>query len=295
MNPSPSFSVRITTRSADARHTALGLELLAVNATSWVEDGSADAVFDEYFFSRAEAEDRLRQVEAGLREWMGDRPWHASVCAVAPEDWSESWKRFFQPRKVSERLVVRPPWAPYEAAGEEIVLEIDPGLAFGTGLHATTRGCLGFLDEIARWGQARTFLDVGCGSGILAMAAARLGFLCVTAIDRDPEAVRVTMDTAERNGVSANVTCRHEDLVGFRPSAPFDVVAANLYAGVLREQADRLAECVGREPGSCLLIAGTLQEQYEDVCRVYRERGFKEKRRVAEDEWVSALLLRVPG
>lgn len=295
MKPAPAFSARIVTRSADARHMETGLELLAVNAASWVEEGGADALFDEYFPSRAEAEARLRQVEAGLGEWMGDRPWRASVCEVTAQDWSELWKRFFTPRKVSQRIVIRPPWTPYDARGEEIVIEIDPGLAFGTGLHPTTRACLVFLDEIARRGPARAFLDVGCGSGILSVAAAKLGFQRVTAIDRDPAAVRVTRETAERNGVSADVTCRREDLADSGPGTSFDVVAANLYAGMLRDQADRLADRVSPEQGSGLLIAGTLREQYEDVRRVYEERGFREEKRVAEEEWLSALLLRVSG
>ncbi|NQT91841.1 MAG: 50S ribosomal protein L11 methyltransferase [Lentisphaerae bacterium] len=292
MNPSSLFSVRITTGAGDARHMEIGLELLATNAAAWEEERGEDAVFDEYFISRGEAEDRLRKVEATLGEWMADRPWRARVCRVASEDWSELWKRFFKPRKVSDRLVIRPPWTPYEPVGEEIVVEIDPGPAFGTGLHPTTRACLAFLDDIGRRRGPCSFLDVGCGSGILAVAAVRLGFTRVTAIDRDATAVRVARETAERNGVSGQVTCRESDLVEFGPGEPFDVVAANLYADVLRERADRLDSCVGREEGSGLLIAGTLREQYEGVRDVYVEHGFTEDRHVAEEEWISGLLLR---
>jgi ribosomal protein L11 methyltransferase len=199
------------------------------------------------------------------------------------QDWAESWKRFFRAGRVSPRLAVRPPWEPWQAAPGERVVTIDPGLSFGTGNHATTRACLQFLDLLAAENPARDVLDAGCGSGILAIAAAKLGFRSVTAFDVDPEAVRSTRENAAANAVRLRAV--RGSVQTWRTRA--DIVVANILAADLIAAAPRLAACVRPGPGAALVLAGILSRQYARVRRRYAACGFRERAVIETDGWRS--------
>jgi len=186
-----------------------------------------------------------------------------------PEDWSETWKRHFPPIDVGERLRIRPPWV---AAGRErIELEIDPAMAFGTGHHESTRGCLLALEEIiAREGPPARVLDVGTGSGILSMAAARLGVRHAVAIDNDPIAARAARENAGRNGVGDALLVAIADLRAVRGAFP--LILANLYARVLYDLLPTFA--VLAAPGGWLVTAGLLQFDAEAIVRRAEGAGF---------------------
>jgi ribosomal protein L11 methyltransferase len=193
------------------------------------------------------------------------------------DDWSERWRSFHRPLIIDNRLTVRPPWEPEAQTALDIV--IDPGQAFGTGAHATTRLCLELLLECEPEG---TFVDVGCGSGVLAIVAARLGFNPVIALDYDPAAVAATRENAQRNRVELDVRAfdlRTEQVpVG-------DLWAANVLAGPLRTWA-----ASQRELPPQLILSGLLIGEVDAVAEAFVARGLHETARREHGEWAALVM-----
>jgi len=205
------------------------------------------------------------------------------------EDWAESWKRFFHVEHPSERIVIRPSWEKYTARPGEVVIDLDPGMSFGTGRHGTTRACLAFLDQLAVENSKRDVLDMGCGSGILAIAARKLGFAPVAAFDNDPDAVVIARENAEINRVR-DIDWQVRDLAASEAQA--HVVVANILAVVLIEHAARIAAAVRPGPDGALILSGILDKQYADVRAAYVAQGFIERETLLRDEWRSGLFVR---
>lgn len=195
-----------------------------------------------------------------------------------PDDWSERWRLFHKPVVIEGRVTVRPPWEPPSSA-TPIEVVIDPGQAFGTGAHATTRLCLELMLELEPGGG---FVDLGCGSGVLAIVAARLGFSPVVALDNDPAAVAAASANARVNGVGIDV--RRHDLRA-DPVLVAPTVAANLVAPLLREWAARLTEAPHR-----LIAGGVLAPEADSVMAAFSAPGLREAARKAEGDWVALLL-----
>ena len=184
------------------------------------------------------------------------------VEALADRAWEREWLKDFRPMRFGERLWVSPDDLPVEA-DDAVVVRLDPGLAFGTGTHATTALCLEWLDQNDITGQ--TLFDFGCGSGILAIAALKLGARSVTAVDIDPQAVTATLQNAENNGIDDRlVTTMHVDRIG----GQFDFVVANILAGTLIEYATLICDFV--KPGGRLALSGILAEQIPSVTKAYQ-------------------------
>jgi ribosomal protein L11 methyltransferase len=198
-----------------------------------------------------------------------------------PDDWNERWKRFYFPVLVAGRLYVRPPWEePAQRGGVEEVV-IDPGGAFGTGTHPTTRMCLELLLEADGRGS---FCDLGCGSGVLAIAAAKLGFEPVLGVDADRAALDETRRNARANGVDVEV--RRVDLRR-EPAPVADAVAANLTGGLCEAVARSWAER-GERPGTAI-ASGFLREEADRVAGALQQAGLEERRRVIGGEWAALL------
>lgn len=205
------------------------------------------------------------------------------------DDWAERWREFHRPVLVGGRIWVRPPWAetcPPEMVdpGHEVIdLVIDPGQAFGTGAHPTTRLCLEAILQHAEEGQGRpgAFADLGTGSGVLAIAAAKLGFYPVWAYDHDPASVAATRENAAVNGVELNVA-RVDLRVGLPPFAP--LTTANLVAPMLIDLAARLAD--DNLPGK-LVCSGILLEQIDQVAAAFAEQSLIEVGRATDTGWSS--------
>ena len=200
------------------------------------------------------------------------------------DDWQE-WKRFFKPVLVSRRVVVKPSWEEYRPKENEFVVEIDPGMAFGTGTHETTRLCIQLLDDSIRGGE--TVFDVGTGSGILAIAAAKLGAERVLGIDNDERSVLVAAENVELNSVNEKVGLSGlplSDIEGL-----FDIVVANILAEDLIEMRKELLERVA-EKGR-LILSGILKSKAGMVVSAYREEGVNLEQQIDEGEW-SALMLK---
>ena len=208
-----------------------------------------------------------------------------AITSVAPADWAESWKRFFHVEKISDRVVVRPSWETYTAQPGERVITLDPGLSFGTGKHATTQACLRFLDRLAAEDVRRSVLDMGCGSGILAIGAKLLGFGDVRGFDNDPDCMRVSAENAALNGVS--IPFALDDLAHAHP--PADIVVANILAPVLIQFAPQVAASLAAGPRARLVVSGILDEQYAAVRTAYEAQGLRQLDTLLIENWRSGL------
>jgi len=266
------------------------LALLGANVSRWEAAEGGDVRFD-VFSSEEEASAELESVlREQLAQFSGDHPWHIEATPIANENWQESWKDYFHVERVSERIVTKPSWEAYTPQPGDCVIEIDPGMSFGTGQHATTKGCLCFLDRLTAEAGSGSFLDLGCGSGILSIAAAKLGCAPVTAMDIDGDAVRIAAENLEMNEVSGSVETLAADVAEWDAPHPYDIVAANILAPVLIANAERIAATVAR-PGGHLLLAGILTGQFDDVAATYTALGFQELDRITEAEWTSGLFV----
>jgi ribosomal protein L11 methyltransferase len=232
---------------------------------------------------------------AGAREqlasWLPEeKPLEIEWRWQEDEDWAAEWKRGLGPRKVTERIVVKPTWTQWEAAPGQVVLDVDPQMAFGTGEHATTRGCLRLLDGALREGDR--VLDVGSGSGILAIAAVRLGAREAVAVEYDPDANLNARENFEQNGVQDRVRLVEAlaDDALLRELGPFDLVLANILSGVIRPLLPALRRALGGRAEGRLIVSGILRDESPDVVRDAEAAGFRVERVDEEEEWWSALL-----
>jgi ribosomal protein L11 methyltransferase len=206
-----------------------------------------------------------------------------SIESLADQDWSETWRRDFHAMQFGSRLWVCPA---HESPPDPnaVVVDMDPGLAFGTGTHATTAMCLEWLDVHPPEGLR--VIDYGCGSGILAIAACKLGARDVTAVDIDPQAIQATQENARRNVVALRAV-----LPGELDAAPADLLLANILANPLIELAGVLKGLV--KPGGCIVMTGILAEQAEAVMTAYHC-SFVFDEPVRRDEWVLLVGRRSP-
>lgn len=208
-----------------------------------------------------------------------------STAIVADEDWNELWKVHFKPRRIGNRLVIRPTWEEFEAGEGDVVIVLDPGQAFGTGDHPTTRLCLELLEQESL--EGRTLADIGCGSGILAIAAAKMGAQIVIASDLDPLAVGVTRENMVRNDVDFPA----EATEGFaKLGEPVDVVVSNIISATLIRLAPDAWKAV--KPGGKWVVSGIYQTNWPDVRAAAERQGFVLERVQQEDDWVAATFLR---
>ena len=205
-------------------------------------------------------------------------------------NWNSSWRRFFIPQKIGKAFWVTPPWAKLPELQSRQVITIEPGMAFGTGTHATTRGCLEFIEVVVQCLNRRPFtaLDVGTGSGILAIALAKLQARKVWAVDSDPVALKVAQKNIRANRVREKINLTGRKLSGIGKSFP--VVVANLTAETIIELAGVLQKSVALK--GFLILSGILNHKAEDVIDCFSSNGFRMIRRQQEKEWATLLLRR---
>jgi len=250
----------------------------------------------------AAAERAVAEADAALGhlQAFGLRPIGALQTRFVDEaDWAAAWKDHFPVLRIGRRLVVRPSWRRHRRAADEVVLNLDPGMAFGTGLHPTTRLCLAALEGLADapggFARARGLdgarvLDVGCGSGILSIAAARLGAREVVALDVDPIAVEATIANARRNRLAARIDTRQGSLPS--GAGPFDLVLANLIASLLVQLAPLLASEL--RAGGRLLASGIFIDREAAVVEAFEAAGLACVDRRQEGDWVAMEAVRKP-
>jgi ribosomal protein L11 methyltransferase len=234
--------------------------------------------------------------EAEARTAIADLPpaWSPRFEQVVGDAWRDEWKKHFEPFRICAGIVIRPPWRPYQGAAGERVIELEPGRAFGTGLHETTRLVAEVLAERGEPLRAARVLDVGCGSGVLSLVALALGAPAVRAIDVDPDAVAVTRENAERNGLASRVVADEAPVgdLGER----YDIVLANIEARTLIELAPALIARVA--PGGLLVLSGILSTtaahaQVQEVTRAFAALELGPVRQLGE--WVAICMSAPPS
>ena len=297
----------------DPRTTVLAAELIAavfydLGVTGVVIDDpdadpaegwGADAVLPgpehavtAYFPRNAELEARRRTLEAGLKRLALADGIHSRVVYsdLSEEDWAESWKTFFWPQKVTPTIVVKPTWRTYEPGPGETVIEIDPGMAFGTGTHPTTVLCLRLLEALITPGAA--FLDVGTGSGILMIAAAKLGAGKLRGVDNDPVAVAVAEKNLQLNKLApATYRVSRGDLVN-GIAGPYDLVTANILLPVILELLERVEGVLA--PNGVLICSGILAQNRDPVVARIEEKGLLVEAVLTDQAWMALAARRRP-
>ncbi|MBQ8151078.1 MAG: 50S ribosomal protein L11 methyltransferase [Clostridia bacterium] len=204
---------------------------------------------------------------------------------VADEDWSENWKKYYKPFRIGSHLVVKPTWEEYTPVEGDLVIELDPGMAFGTGTHETTNMCMQLLEKHLSSGLR--VMDVGTGSGILAIAAARLGAKDILAIDIDPDAVKVAKENVALNGVEKQVRVVVGDLCKSE-AMPCELAVANIVADAICMLAGPLTRHLVKD--GLLICSGIIREREQDVLNAAREAGYTVYDRIEKGEWVALCL-----
>ena len=251
------------------------------------EDPSAPFVVTAHLPDEAGSPELIDRTERALwhLQAFGLRPvGELRVRGVDDADWADGWRAHYVPQRIG-RVVVVPSWMTEPLAPTEVPIILDPGMAFGTGLHPTTRGCLMLLQTTQPMPPA--VLDVGCGSGILALAALRLGAERAVAIDTDRLAVEATRANAERNGLAERIEVSTGNLAA--PAAErYGLVLANLVAAVLVTLAERLADHLAA--GGTMVVGGVIEPRATEVCTALESAGLRVVERRDDGEWVSLRL-----
>ena len=228
------------------------------------------------------SDERVRQLSSDLRK-MGVA--NVEQENVQDEDWAETWKKFFKTRRVGKSIVIRPTWESYEPGPNDIEIVLDPGQAFGTGDHPTTRLCLELLQEVEVRG--REVADIGCGSGILAIAAVKLGASSVIGSDLDEQSVEISRANARLNDVEVDFSVA----AGFASmEKPRPVVLSNIISATLIRLAPEAAANV--KAGGRWVVSGIIQQNWPDVLAAANKVGFSLEKTMQEDEWIAAILRR---
>ncbi|MBL8088443.1 MAG: 50S ribosomal protein L11 methyltransferase [Chthonomonas sp.] len=223
-------------------------------------------------------EDELQALTTSLREAAAD----VTISEVPEEDWSESWKQFFVPRRIGKRFVIRPTWEEFASGPDDLVIVLDPGQSFGTGDHPTTRMCLELLETLPV--QGVSVADVGCGSGVLSIGAGLLGAASIHAGDIEASCVISTLENAERNGI-ALMAAESKGFDDF-PPGEYDLVLSNIISAALIRLAPETATRV--KSGGSWIVSGVIDGNWPDVLEAAERAGFILVERKQENEWTAA-------
>ncbi|WP_133014771.1 50S ribosomal protein L11 methyltransferase [Clostridium cuniculi] len=241
------------------------------------------AVVKAYFAEEDNIEDVLQYVNERLTELkeMGLDLGEAKVEheKMHEEDWANTWKQYYKPSKVGEKIVVKPIWEEYEAKDGELVVDLDPGMAFGTGTHETTRMCIQALERYVK--EESTVFDVGCGSGILAIAAAKLGSKLAVGVDLDPVAVESSIENVGYNNLN-NIEILHGNLVEVIDGKA-DIVVANILAEIICILTDDVKRVL--KDGGIFITSGIIHDRVDMVCEKLEATGFEVIEKNRDGEW----------
>lgn len=278
---------------ADEARPALVDFLLGISPAGVVEEAAWEGEIGPVtvYLAPDEAAAALEAVRTyldSLKNLWGDAVVRGIEVEEIGDGWRTEYQRYFAAKKVTDRLVVAPPWERHEPSGDEIVIEIVPGQAFGTGTHETTILCLKAMEEIFRGRAVERILDVGSGSGILAIAAALMGAETVTAVESDPEAARAALENIIANRVADRVemiSAAYPD--GVTPGATFDIVTANLTGTDIRAHAEEL--CRNTADGGFLVVSGFLVEEADSITEALTAAGKGRVEHTTLGEWGAAV------
>ncbi|MCF6175856.1 MAG: 50S ribosomal protein L11 methyltransferase [Victivallaceae bacterium] len=272
------------------------LSAMEYDFSSWV-DREGDKSYHILYFSVAGQELAAAEKLSSLQEsWqdMGIEVDDIETFFIKKEDWAEVWKKYFDIITISERLVIKPSWLEYAATPEQVIVEIDPGMSFGTGQHATTSFCLKMIDRLADDPEVNSLLDAGCGSGILSIAAAKLGYSPIHAFDIDPDAVKIANENLADNAINNDIVDPVTvpiDQFNADCTLTYDLVVANILGHILVTNREKIFNMV--KPGGYLILAGILSTEFKQMTGVFLDLGLEEEFTFTEKEWTSGLFRRV--
>lgn len=225
--------------------------------------------------------ENIKQKVLGLKDYGIDiGEGSVSLGQVKEEDWANEWKKYYKPTRVGQKIVVKPTWEDYENQEGNLVIELDPGMAFGTGTHETTSMCIRELEKYVD-GTKRVF-DIGCGSGILAIAAAKLGAKEVVAGDLDEVAVKVSKENCELNNVSDKVVVKHGSLFEV-VEGKADVIVANIIADIIKILANDISKFLSKD--GVFISSGIIHAKIDEVVEALEKNGFEIVEIVKLGEW----------
>lgn len=276
----------------DSENFDLAAEMLAaleLESSSFEDKENKRVCHTIYAADPETAAENLALVTNAVKEWS---PLGVRISAIEPfelkkEDWAEVWKKYFDVIPVSETLVIKPSWLDVQRKPGMAVVEIDPGMSFGTGQHATTYYCLKTIDRLAGKPGVKSMLDAGCGSGILTIAAALRGYDPVDAFDNDPDAVRIAAENLALNRIGTVSPVVGDAAVWQGRAEQYDLVCANILGHLLVAFRNNIVSWV--RPGGYLTLAGILSTEFDGVAAAFIELGFEELDRETLREWTSGL------
>ncbi len=290
----PFYCIRFRDTTADIEMISNLLSEMELPASSW-RDMETGERYHTFYYTEPEARDEaLPDVEHLVNLWkeMGAQLSDLECFDLPPEDWAEAWKRFFEIQHLSPTLVIKPEWLTYEATPEQTVIEINPGMSFGTGRHATTVFCLRQIEQLSKkLPHDIGVLDAGCGSGILAIAASKFGFSPIDAFDYDEMCIPCSEENAQLNGLPADAIRFYQaDLTQYPTDKTYGLVIANILAVVLLAEAERLYKLT--QPNGYLVLAGILSTEYHKIKAKFETLGLKEIATETGAEWTGGAFYR---
>ena len=284
-------SVATTLEAEDAIGELLGTNFNC-SSSSYFDSGTQISIVSAYLSDKKFLSSNTHNnILAGLRQikacGLKIGPGKIKIAKVRKEDWAESWKRHFKPLNIGDSLLIKPSWSKKRPRKNQAAVVLDPGLSFGTGQHPTTEFCLKEVARRQKIGTHLSFLDIGTGSGILAIAAAKLGCKPVRAVDFDPEAVRIARSNAKANGVLNKIKIVRGDVtkLSTKPKQQFDLVCANLISNLLIAERKRIAAQL--KSGGVLVLAGILKSEFPEIQSEFESLGMKLISSWGKKEWRS--------
>ncbi len=245
-----------------------------------------------YFNSKKEAKNAKNEIDKILNNAIKIIPtteYEISLNEIKEEDWTTPWKKFFHTKRVGKNIIIKPPWENFpNPQKDDIIIELDPEMSFGTGTHGTTQACLEFLEKLSTKKSNKTFLDIGTGSGILSIAAAKLGFSKIDAFDNSQDSLIAIGSNCRLNNVKPNYFVA--DLNTYTSKKKYDVVAANIISSILIKNAKTISSTV--KPKGTLILSGILRKDFSKVSKIFSELGFLEKETKIIKEWKSGIFIK---
>lgn len=249
-------------------------------------DSLGEDVFVKAYFKQGE---NLSELECLIKEkltfisnFLDIGEGYEGYTEIYEEDWATSWKKYYKPLHITDKVVIKPSWEDYSKAPEEIVIELDPGMAFGTGTHETTRMCAELIERYVKKGDSA--IDIGCGTGILSVIAAKMGAKGITAVDIDELAVKITKENCRINGVD-NIVNAYTGVLQDIDQVKTDIVFANIIANVIIDLADTLRYYI--KEGGYFITSGIIKERKQEVIETYLAKGFSQEVILEMGEWVA--------
>jgi len=260
-----------------------------VNAETWSSKSVSPDFLDHefivvkaYFHEDKEIMDELYSCLEAVKDNFDNPKLKVFIDEVKNEDWEQSWKKYYHTFKVGERLVIKPSWEDYVPQNQEVIIEIDPGMAFGTGIHASTRFCLRFVDQYVKGGEY--IVDAGCGSGILSIGAAKLGACSVFAMDVDDVAVKVARENIALNNLEGIIEVEEGDIIEVMQDKKADMILANITAEVVVNLIPEAAKILPQ--GGYFFGSGIVDSRWPGVEKQLQKYGFVIEQVLSDVDWV---------